>query len=506
MSKKAVAYARISFDRKLGTQEEGLGVERQLFEIREYARKHDFIIEKEYVDNNASATSGKKRPAFEQLLQDAPDNVIVFDMDRLLRTSTDLEKVLKADLTIHQCTASTLDLSTPQNRMLARIITSYSSFEGEHKSERQKAKNAQLARDGVYRGSKECFTNERTGELKEAGLYLRELARSYIEGNTTIYGMAKALNEAGYLTTAGNHWVNSTLRRVIDNPVMKGYQEYKGELYKLKNWEAVLTEEEYEMLHDRIHDRPPFKKTGRWLNKPTLSLLSGILFCGKCGSKMATSYTSKSRGQKRVYKCRSSQHIAIRAEPLETLIIIYIHSIVYSVEKEDKSKADYKTTRYSELTAKAVALEKHIEDWEWEAIQAEISPKAIARRKKEMFVELDRLRAERNVLRTQPVIQLYHGKFNEEDPTLENVENTFRSMGIPAQRETVMSFINRIDVMPPENRKAFELHTIGSRIEVEFGEKVLGSMVATASDLFFDLTGKDSPLTKFSITAEEKGL
>ncbi|HVX08342.1 recombinase family protein, partial [Humibacter sp.] len=75
----AVIYARISLDRT----GEGAGVERQLNECRALAKKLGLKVVKVLTDNDISATSGKVRPAFEELLAMRPAAVIAWHQDRL---------------------------------------------------------------------------------------------------------------------------------------------------------------------------------------------------------------------------------------------------------------------------------------------------------------------------------------------------------------------------------------------------------------------------------------
>ncbi|WP_255499967.1 recombinase family protein [Actinotalea sp. JY-7885] len=58
-------YARISQDRS----GEELGVRRQLADCRVEAQRRGWAVAEEYVDDDLSAYSGKKRPAYERMLR-----------------------------------------------------------------------------------------------------------------------------------------------------------------------------------------------------------------------------------------------------------------------------------------------------------------------------------------------------------------------------------------------------------------------------------------------------
>ena len=70
---RVAIYARLSLDRDAT----GLGVARQEEECREYAAVRGWVVGEVYVDNDISATSGKRRPEFERLLADRTDLFLV---------------------------------------------------------------------------------------------------------------------------------------------------------------------------------------------------------------------------------------------------------------------------------------------------------------------------------------------------------------------------------------------------------------------------------------------
>ena len=65
---KAAVYARISSD-----DGSALGVSRQVADCRRLAEDLGWEVAEEYVDNDVSAYSGKKRPAYERMLTDLAD-------------------------------------------------------------------------------------------------------------------------------------------------------------------------------------------------------------------------------------------------------------------------------------------------------------------------------------------------------------------------------------------------------------------------------------------------
>src|SRR6516164_1183218 len=100
MSKKtettrpAAVYVRISQDRGGA----GLGVERQETECRALAQRLGWTVTQVYCDNDLSAYSGRRRPAYEAMLADIEaakiTAVIAWHPDRLHRRSMELERYI----------------------------------------------------------------------------------------------------------------------------------------------------------------------------------------------------------------------------------------------------------------------------------------------------------------------------------------------------------------------------------------------------------------------------
>jgi DNA invertase Pin-like site-specific DNA recombinase len=120
----AVIYSRISDD----PRGKAAGVERQADECRALAATRGVDVVDVIVDNDISATSGKRRPGFERVTElvraGVVDTIVVWHTDRLYPLPRDLEPLIAlADsrpvrfLTV---AASELDLNTPSGRMVAR--------------------------------------------------------------------------------------------------------------------------------------------------------------------------------------------------------------------------------------------------------------------------------------------------------------------------------------------------------------------------------------------------
>src|SRR3954447_6457093 len=146
----AAVYLRISSD----PSGQALGVARQREDCVALCTAKGWTPA-EYVDNDVSASSAKKRPAYERMLADIRDGrigaVVAWDLDRLHRRPIELERFMDlADA--HRLALATVsgdvDLSTAQGRLTARLKGAVARHEIEHKSDRQKRAARQKASRG----------------------------------------------------------------------------------------------------------------------------------------------------------------------------------------------------------------------------------------------------------------------------------------------------------------------------------------------------------------------
>lgn len=299
-----VIYRRQS----LAKHDDELGIERQEKVCRAVAKARGLRVSQVLTDNNTSA-SKRGRPAYTQLTEmmasGQVSTVIILRIDRLLRLNDELEELIQL-VEHHPVTVITaegeIDLSTPQGRLIARILVSVARSEIEIKSARHKLANEQAALAGKPHGSRRPYGYEAdlvTINQTEAAV-LRKMARLVIDGMSYRH-VAYWLNESGYTTTLGKQWYPITVRNLLKKPRYGGYREYNGEVVGLGVWEPIFDEETYELLHLAIR-----RGQSRSTIRPRKYLLTGLLYCGKCGQPLngETKRDKPERPLRRTYQCR----------------------------------------------------------------------------------------------------------------------------------------------------------------------------------------------------------
>jgi DNA invertase Pin-like site-specific DNA recombinase len=283
----AAVYCRISEDRTGGA----LGVTRQEADCRQLAARLGWSIGQVFVDNDLSASSGKPRPAYRQmlahLLDGYLDTVLAWHPDRLHRSPAELEEFIaicdRHRVKVATVQAGHFDLSTPSGRAVARTIGAWARFESEHKSERLRRKAQELAATGKYAGGGTRtygYDDRRRGVREKEAEVIRGLAARFLAGES-LRSLCRWLNETGIPTVTGVPWTMQTLRRILGAACISGQREHHGVITAVGDWEPIITPQETARIRAILAD--PQRRTNRAARR---YLLAGMVTCGRCEGPM----------------------------------------------------------------------------------------------------------------------------------------------------------------------------------------------------------------------------
>lgn len=304
---RTIIYLRQSLD----LSGAGLGIARQRSETTRLCRSRGWTDIMEIVDNNKSASSGK-RPGFARLIslieQGEVDRVVILRVDRLMRLNDELELLINL-VERHPVTVVTvegdIDLSTPQGRLVARVLVSVARAEMETKSARHKLANLQKAQAGKPHGSRRPYGYEPDLiTVREAeAVYLREMGRRIISGHS-YREIAWWLNEEHHTTTTNRPWLSLTVRNMLMKHRYAGIRLYNGVEYP-GNWQPVFDKPTWHRLQAEIKRRRHEAQHG-----PAMAaryLLTGLATCGKCGVYLngQMKRDRKDKPTRPMYICRS---------------------------------------------------------------------------------------------------------------------------------------------------------------------------------------------------------
>lgn len=307
---RTAIYLRLSKDRT----GEGLGVDRQREDCRAYLNQHGWTLVGEHVDNDTSASSGRRRPGYEQLLADVEadqvDIIVAWHLDRLIRRPVDLEHLIdvteRHGVTIRLVRSGEIDPSTPSGRLIARQLGSFARFEVEAKSDRQRRESRQRAERGMPPGGRRAYGYSSSGReiVEEEAEAVRGAYRKLIGGHS-LYSISAQLNEAGHKTTTGHTWRPGSVRFVLANPRNAAIRAHRGEIVGPAAWPAIVPEHTWRAAL-AVLSAPERVRNG---NGPARRWLGTRLYqCGRCESEvseMVVTYRSKRANgtNRRAYRC-----------------------------------------------------------------------------------------------------------------------------------------------------------------------------------------------------------
>lgn len=287
-----------------------LAIDRQKAECLKLAKQRGYKVVETLVDNNVSATTGK-RPAYERLLTLIEgreiDVVVVLRHDRLLRRLTELEHLIELSERTGVLIATVqgeLQLDTSTGRLLGRILASVARAEVETKSERHRLANRQRAEQGLPHLCRRPYGYEQGGiEIKpDEAEVLRHWAKMLQSG----YGFKHCAwwaNENGHKTTRGAQFYPVTVRNMITAKRYAGIRHYEGVDYPAV-WEPIFQPDEWEALQAIVRYR---KEQRAGVVKSRKYLLTGIAYCGGCGLHLNGSTTKDkdpNKGRRPIYICK----------------------------------------------------------------------------------------------------------------------------------------------------------------------------------------------------------
>ncbi|MEE9443225.1 MAG: recombinase family protein [candidate division Zixibacteria bacterium] len=320
---KAVLYARVSSEKQA---EKDLSISAQLKAMRKYATKHEYTIVKEFVDKAESARTAD-RPAFQEMISFARaktkpfDVVLVWKLSRFARNREDsiIYKSLLRKRGIQVISINENLDQTPAGILLEGMIEVIDEFYSINLSQDTKRGLRENSMRGFcnggappygYRHKRVIDGNATRLTLEIDPDYASIVKKIYcmsLEGNGA-KEIAKTLNGEGIRTARGNLWDSYGILRILKNPMYIGVYIYARhrqlkpgeERFEIKGKHPALIKEDDFNTIQKLIEKRSFKGSHP---RRTASnyLLSGLLYCGKCGKALQGG--SAKSGQYQYYSC-----------------------------------------------------------------------------------------------------------------------------------------------------------------------------------------------------------
>jgi DNA invertase Pin-like site-specific DNA recombinase len=445
---KAAIYCRISLD---ATGEE-LGVSRQLEDCKGLVASLGWDVLEVYVDNDISASSGKPRPQYRAMIEAIKagevEAIIAWHPDRLYRKLRDLEELIEVAesnrITIRTVRAGEFDLGTPTGKMLARILASVSAGEGDIKADRWRRSIRQRRERGdLWRMGPRLYGYAPDGSLVlDEVEHVKALVDDILDG-VGVLTAAKRMNERGARSTLGNDWTRASLVKYLRNGRIAGRSILNGEVVARGEWPAILDEETFEQVQQALGAR-----RGTVPARPRVSLLVGVVTCGKCGKRLVTSSRAPAAGTTdriRTYRCSTMPTalekpgcggIVVTAEPVEELVESFARQ--RASDPRVIARLEALATESASNVAEVVTLEQRLIELEQQLDEPGVPVAAIVR-------AMDRTReriSELIATAPEPIVKINGGKWPHD---------------LQRRARLVRSVVDRVVIHPrTTNRGAFD--------------------------------------------------
>ena len=306
-------YARVSSD----TDEQLNSLDNQIAYYENFIKKNKaWTFVSGYVDEGLSGISTKKRRHFNEMIEDAKEDmfdlIITKEISRFARNTLDSLHYTRELLGLgvgvffQNDNINTLDEDA---ELRLTIMSSIAQDELRKLSSRVKFGHQQAIKSGVVLGNSRIFGYKKEDKHliidESQAPMIRDLFRLYSTGEYSMKQLETLFYEQGYRNYNGNKIAHSTMSGIISNPKYKGY--YVGNKVRIvdmfTNKQKVLPPEEWVMFKDETGEVVPaivseevWDKANEVLTRRSedvknrkgvcnhANLLTGKLFCTHCGT------------------------------------------------------------------------------------------------------------------------------------------------------------------------------------------------------------------------------
>jgi len=336
---RCAIYTRKSTEEGLDQEFNSLDAQREAAEAFVLSqRREGWMALPELYDDGGFTGANIDRPALTRLLRAVEagelDCVVVYKVDRLSRSLLDFTRMLsifeKHKVSFVAVTQQ-FNTSTSLGRLTLNILLSFAQFERELIGERTRDKMSAARRKGkwvggypvlgydVAQGGGRLVVNEDEAKRVRAIFAMFEKHRSarltLAEIDKRGWRLKSWTRKSGQFRAGGPFALNS-LRRMLSNILYTGTIRHNGQPYPGEH-AAILKPETWERVQLLITHPAAFAQ-GRARNKH-LALLSGLLYCESCATRMTYSYAMKNDRKYPYYVCLNAQRKGWAVCPAKSL-------------------------------------------------------------------------------------------------------------------------------------------------------------------------------------------
>lgn len=343
-----------------------------------YAQRNNMSIDPDhiYVDEGFSGRSANKRPAFMRMVGAAKgkpkpfDVILVHKFDRFARNRED--SVVYKSLLRSKCGIKVISITEHMEDdkfsiILESMLEAMAEFYSINLSEEVKKGMTEKATRGELQ-SRPCYgytsENNQLVIVEDEARYVRMIFDKYLEGEHSLFRLAKIMNDLGARTKTGKRFENRTLEYILRNPAYTGKLAWTPTKHKKRDFtledtiitpsthEAIISDADFAKTQEQLDTE---KAKNNYKRRPSYEFkhwLSGMLRCSECGASLVYNGNKNYPGfQCRSYaggKCAVSHSVTLKK--IEPAVIDGIKSTFTS------SNSNYHTVQRPQKTTNEKAL------------------------------------------------------------------------------------------------------------------------------------------------------
>lgn len=363
MSKrKAAIYIRVSTDFQA---EEGYSIEAQKEQLTAYCVSKSIKNYDYYIDGGWSG-SNIERPEIQRLIKDVKEDkishVIVYKLDRLSRSQKDtlylIEDVFNPHGVDFVSLNESMDTSTPMGRLMLGILSAFAQLERENIRLRTRMGMKERVKAGLWMGGGRVpFGYDYD---KEKGILVPNKDAEKVKQIYDLY--LKGYSGQNIANILGLKYERLAMQ-ILKRKSNYGIIEYNGEEYQGKH-EPIISKETYDLAMNEMAKRSISRTTSGE------NLLTGLVYCGKCGAKMHYQKWGKKGSKFVCYSQQSSKPYLVKdpncdqekywVDDIEQEVINRIFLLKEQENKDNKDKKIEDTNVIDVLNTQKKEVEKKI--------------------------------------------------------------------------------------------------------------------------------------------------
>lgn len=280
-------------------------------------------------DDGGYSGGNLNRPALQRLLHDIRcglvNRVIIYKIDRLTREIRDFFKLLdifdKYDVEFVSVKENQYyNTTTAIGRLMVNMFLVFAQFERENAGDRIRDKIATSKAKGMWMGGcppfgydigdRRLVVNET--EAQNVRFIYQTFCNTHSLADTTDTVNSRGIRTKYYTTRQGRTFGGrkfsiKTVQRILQNPLYKGIVTHRDKQYPGQH-DAIIDAAQFDLVQAIFAAHKDKRETRRCPQTASggereTAALTGLIFCGCCGSAMTPSYCCKGDIRYHYYRC-----------------------------------------------------------------------------------------------------------------------------------------------------------------------------------------------------------